>query len=81
MNNEKSSKQTQSTYTCRFCHIKKSKNFKGYGFNLESKSNKKCHQIGIVDENSPAHLAGILLFIFCKILVCFVYFIHMSFKN
>jgi hypothetical protein len=60
MNNEKSSKQS-STYTCRFCHIKKSKYFKGYGFNLESKSNKKCHQIGIVDENSPAHLAGIFL--------------------
>ena len=56
MNDEKSS--TPAAFTCRFCHIKKSKNFNGYGFNLESKSSKKCHQIGIVDLGSPAHLAG-----------------------
>ena len=50
-----------AAYTCRFCHIKKSKNFNGYGFNLVSKSNKKCQQIGIVDENSPAQLAGFVI--------------------
>ena len=58
MNDDESLTQP-SAYKCRFCHIKKSKNFNGYGFNLESKSNKKCHQIGIVDENSPSHLAGL----------------------
>lgn len=45
--------------TCRICRIKKRKNFNGYGFNLESKSESRCRYIGIVDSNSPASSSGL----------------------
>ena len=45
--------------TCRICRIKKRKNFNGYGFNLETKTENRCQNIGIVDPNSPACIAGL----------------------
>lgn len=44
---------------CRICRIKKRKNFVGYGFNLETKNDDRCHFIGIVDPNSPASQSGL----------------------
>ncbi len=44
---------------CRVCRIKKKKNFNGYGFNLETKSESRCQYIGIVDPKSPASLSGL----------------------
>jgi len=44
---------------CRVCRLKKKKNFNGYGFNLETKSESRCQYIGIVDPKSPASLSGL----------------------
>merc|ERR1711962_181176 len=43
----------------RECHIKKSPNFNGYGFNLHTEKNKEGQIVGVVDPGSPAEAAGL----------------------
>jgi Na(+)/H(+) exchange regulatory cofactor NHE-RF1 len=43
----------------RLCHLKKWKDFNGYGFNLHAERSKSIHYIGKVDNNSPAEKAGL----------------------
>jgi hypothetical protein len=43
----------------RLCHIKKWKECKCFGFNLQSKRDDLCHYIGRVEPGSPAQMAGL----------------------
>lgn len=43
----------------RLCHVIKSDNFDGYGFNLHAEKGKPGQYIGKVDEGSPAEVAGL----------------------
>lgn len=43
----------------RLCHLKKSPDFAGYGFNLHAEKGKAGQFIGKVDDGSPAHWAGL----------------------
>ena len=43
----------------RLCHIRKSPEFTGYGFNLHAEKGKAGQFIGKVDEGSPAAVAGL----------------------
>lgn len=43
----------------RLCHVIKSDNFDGYGFNLHAEKGKPGQYIGKVDEGSPAETAGL----------------------
>ncbi|XP_026760337.1 Na(+)/H(+) exchange regulatory cofactor NHE-RF1 [Galleria mellonella] len=43
----------------RLCHVRKSPNFDGYGFNLHAEKGKPGQYIGKVDEGSPAEAAGL----------------------
>lgn len=43
----------------RLCHVIKSDNFDGYGFNLHAEKGKPGQYIGKVDEGSPSETAGL----------------------
>jgi len=43
----------------RLCHLRKSPDFAGYGFNLLAEKNKAGQFIGNVDPGSPAETAGL----------------------
>ncbi|KAM3955199.1 Na(+)/H(+) exchange regulatory cofactor NHE-RF1 [Aphomia sociella] len=43
----------------RLCHVRKSPDFDGYGFNLHAEKGKPGQYIGKVDEGSPAEAAGL----------------------
>ncbi|CAG9796016.1 unnamed protein product [Diatraea saccharalis] len=43
----------------RLCHVRKSPDFDGYGFNLHAEKGKPGQYIGKVDEGSPAETAGL----------------------
>lgn len=43
----------------RLCHVIKSDDFDGYGFNLHAEKGKPGQYIGKVDEGSPAEVAGL----------------------
>lgn len=43
----------------RLCHVIKTDDFDGYGFNLHAEKGKPGQYIGKVDEGSPAELAGL----------------------
>lgn len=43
----------------RLCHVIKSDNFDGYGFNLHAEKGKPGQYIGKVDEGSPSEVAGL----------------------
>ncbi|XP_028178424.1 Na(+)/H(+) exchange regulatory cofactor NHE-RF1 [Ostrinia nubilalis] len=43
----------------RLCHVRKSPNFDGYGFNLHAEKGKPGQYIGKVDDGSPAEAAGL----------------------
>lgn len=43
----------------RLCHVRKTPNFDGYGFNLHAEKGKPGQYIGKVDEGSPAETAGL----------------------
>ncbi|KAJ0171227.1 hypothetical protein K1T71_013426 [Dendrolimus kikuchii] len=43
----------------RLCHVRKSPDFDGYGFNLHAEKGKPGQYIGKVDEGSPAEKAGL----------------------
>merc|ERR1712080_194200 len=43
----------------RECHVKKSPNFNGYGFNLHTEKNREGQIVGVVDPGSPAEAAGL----------------------
>lgn len=47
------------TPNARLCHVIKSDNFDGYGFNLHAEKGKPGQYIGKVDEGSPAETAGL----------------------
>lgn len=53
-----SNKQHQHPHA-RLCHVIKSDNFDGYGFNLHAEKGKPGQYIGKVDEGSPAESAGL----------------------
>lgn len=44
----------------RLCVLRKWPDFQGYGFNLHGEKNKTGHFIGTVEDDSPAHSAGLL---------------------
>lgn len=43
----------------RLCHVRKTPDFDGYGFNLHAEKGKPGQYIGKVDEGSPAETAGL----------------------
>ncbi|CAB3255132.1 unnamed protein product [Arctia plantaginis] len=43
----------------RLCHVRKTPDFDGYGFNLHAEKGKPGQYIGKVDDGSPAELAGL----------------------
>ncbi|KAG6446685.1 Na(+)/H(+) exchange regulatory cofactor NHE-RF1 [Manduca sexta] len=43
----------------RLCHVRKTPDFDGYGFNLHAEKGKPGQYIGKVDEGSPAEAAGL----------------------
>ena len=43
----------------RLCHLRKWRDFDGYGFNLHADKNKGTQFIGVIDAHSPAETAGI----------------------
>lgn len=43
----------------RLCHVRKTPNFDGYGFNLHAEKGKPGQYIGKVDDGSPAESAGL----------------------
>ncbi|KOB69025.1 Na(+)/H(+) exchange regulatory cofactor NHE-RF1 [Operophtera brumata] len=43
----------------RLCHVRKTPDFDGYGFNLHAEKGKPGQHIGKVDEGSPAESAGL----------------------
>lgn len=43
----------------RLCHVRKTADFDGYGFNLHAEKGKPGQYIGKVDEGSPAETAGL----------------------
>ncbi|XP_047037005.1 Na(+)/H(+) exchange regulatory cofactor NHE-RF1 [Helicoverpa armigera] len=43
----------------RLCHVRKTPDFDGYGFNLHAEKGKPGQYIGKVDEGSPAERAGL----------------------
>ncbi|XP_026730890.1 Na(+)/H(+) exchange regulatory cofactor NHE-RF1-like [Trichoplusia ni] len=43
----------------RLCHVRKTPDFDGYGFNLHAEKGKPGQYIGKVDEGSPAESAGL----------------------
>ncbi|RVE52892.1 hypothetical protein evm_002369 [Chilo suppressalis] len=43
----------------RLCHVRKSPDFDGYGFNLHAEKGKPGQYIGKVDDGSPAETAGL----------------------
>ena len=43
----------------RLCHLHKSPDFSGYGFNLHAEKGKAGQYIGKVDPGSPAEKAGV----------------------
>jgi hypothetical protein len=43
----------------RLCHLRKLNTSTEYGFNIKSKNDFDCQYIGIVDEGTPAELAGL----------------------
>lgn len=54
-NNDRSARPPNA----RLCHVIKSDNFDGYGFNLHADKGKPGQYIGKVDEGSPAEVAGL----------------------
>jgi hypothetical protein len=49
----------EKLFTVRVCHMIKSPISNEYGFNLKAKTNGKCHYIGRVDKDTPAHFSGL----------------------
>nr|XP_037877285.1 LOW QUALITY PROTEIN: Na(+)/H(+) exchange regulatory cofactor NHE-RF1-like [Bombyx mori] len=43
----------------RLCHVRKTPDFDGYGFNLHAEKGKPGQYIGKVDDGSPAETAGL----------------------
>ncbi|KAJ8707562.1 hypothetical protein PYW08_010814 [Mythimna loreyi] len=43
----------------RLCHVRKTPDFDGYGFNLHAEKGKPGQYIGKVDDGSPAEAAGL----------------------
>ncbi|XP_003742500.1 Na(+)/H(+) exchange regulatory cofactor NHE-RF1 [Galendromus occidentalis] len=58
-NNKMANGDSMAEPTARLCHLRKWRDFDGYGFNLHADKAKGTQFIGIIDPHSPAETAGI----------------------